>query len=367
MSKRKVGVITFHSANNYGAVLQAWALQKVLQDLGLESGIINYHPDVIDGLYDPMRLSRGIKRSIKRIRIFLRNRKSLVRYDKFQRFLKKNFNLIGDYRTYKELKAAKLDLDAYIVGSDQVWNPSHIGGFNPAYYLNFAEPDKIKLSYAPSIGSDYIGSKYKEDMKKSLNSYTGISIRERSAQAALQELADKPVEVVLDPTLLLEDKDYEAIKVKSHIKEPYILVYSIEKNKQVMALANKVSLALGLPIIQRRPIPGLINQLEPFYTADAGEFLGLIEGAAYVITNSFHGTVFSILYERPFVSMLHSNTGSRTQDLLTELGLESHILHDIVDFDDFSMFKIDEPEKLKERIKDLKKSSMEFLTKNLGV
>ena len=363
----KVGVVTFHSANNYGAVLQTWALQRVLRDLNITTGVINYHPDIIDGLYDPMKLRRGLSRNLLRFKLYLRNRKSLIRYNKFQSFLKKNINLIGDYRTYKELVDAKLNLDAYIVGSDQVWNPTHIGGYDPAYYLEFAENACKKISYAASLGTDYIVSKHKGDMEKALQSFTAISVRERSIQTAISELAHKPVEIVLDPTLLLNKEDYEEIKVKSKYKGPYILVYSIEKNPELIEFANKISVSLGIPILQRRPSKGLINQLEPFYTSDAGEFLGHIEAASYVITNSFHGTVFSILYGKPFVSMLHTDTGKRTEDLLNDLGLSSHILYDIKDFNNFDIFKIDNLEETKDNIMRLRERSMSFLKASLGI
>ena len=362
----KVGVITFHSANNYGAVLQTWALQKVLKNLGTTPGVINYHPDIIDRLYDPMKLKRGFARELLKLRLYIRNRKSIVRYNKFQSFLKTKLNLIGDYRTYEELLKADLNLDAYIVGSDQVWNPTHTGGYDPAYYLEFAKEGSRRISYAASLGTNYIVSKYKEPMQKALKSFTGISVRERSVQGAVSELTGKPVEVVLDPTLLLDKEDYDEIKVKSNYKQPYILIYSIEKNPQLIELANKISVSLGMPVLQRRPMGGLINQLEPFYTSDAGEFLGHIEPAAYVITNSFHGTVFSILYEKPFVSMLHSDTGSRTEDLLEELGLSSHILYDIEDFNSFDIFKFENTEEVKERIMSLREKSMSFLKSSLG-
>ncbi len=363
----KVGVITFHSANNYGATLQTWALQKVLKDYGLDAGVIHYHPDIIDELYDPMQGTSGLGRLGKEFVLSLTNPDSLKRYQKFHTFLARKFNLIGDFKTYEEIKKANLRLDAYITGSDQVWNPAHIGGFDPAYYLDFAEPGSRRISYGASVGSDFIHPKYKEDMRKSLSAYTGISIRESSIKEAVQELTEVPVQVVLDPTMLLVKEDYEEIKVKSPIKEPYILVYMIEKNDQVISLANTISISLGLPVIQRRPTKGLTNQLPPFYTADAGEFLGLVEGASYVITNSFHGTVFSVLYEKPFVSMLHSDTGSRTVDLLTELGLQSHLLYDLEDFRDFSMFKLINREQVKEQIDQMKITSREFLVRSLGL
>lgn len=363
----KVGVITFHSANNYGAVLQTWALQKVLSDYGLDTGVIHYHPDIIDGLYDPMNLKRGMRRQFKKLKLLIKSRNSLIRYNKFQAFIRNRFNLIGNFRTYDELKKAGLNLDAYIVGSDQVWNTDHTGGFDPAYFLNFAEPGKKKIAYAASIGKDYVIPKFKEEYQSSLNSFTGISVREKSVLPAIQELTTNPVVVTLDPTMLLQKEDYEAIKVDSTIKEPYILVYMIEKNKQVIELANKLSTSLGIPIVQRKFIPGFKNSLDSFYTADAGEFLGLIEAAEYVITNSFHGTVFSILYEKPFVSMLHTDTGSRTADLLTELGLQSHILNDCKDFSDMKLFQITHKKRLRMKIDKLRQSSTEFLQKSLDL
>lgn len=363
----KVGIVTFHRANNYGASLQTWALQKVLRDLKVDSGVINYHPEIIDRLYDPMMCRRGLSRQIKRFQQFLRNRDSLKRYNKFIHFLNKNINMIGNFHTYSELEKAKLGLDAYIVGSDQVWNDTHTGGYDPAFFLQFAEQGKKRISYAASIGRDYFNPRFKEQFRQGLLRFDAISVREPSLLGAVKELVDMKVTVVLDPTLLLEREDYEEIKGKSRIKEKYILIYMIEKNDQLMALANRISIALGIPVIQRRPVGSLRNELPPFYTADAGDFLGLMESAEYVITNSFHGTVFSILYERPFVSMLHSDTGSRTADLLKGLDLQSHILYDIKDFRDFGMFQIKNPEKLRSNIREQKKESLQFLKESLGL
>lgn len=363
----KVGVITFHSANNYGAILQTWALQKVLKDYGLDSGVIHYHPDAIDILYDPMKLSKGAKRLLHWLKVSIKYPDRLVKYRKFLRFMQENINLIGDYRTYGELKKANLELDAYIVGSDQVWNIDHTNGYDPAYLLEFAGKNSKKIAYAASVGKDYIPGKVKENFRRALSSFTAISVREESVKEEIETLAEKPVEVVLDPTLLLKKEDYEEIKVKSPIKEPYILVYMMEKNPQVIKLANKLSVALGMPVIQRRPTAGFENELPPFYTQNTGEFIGLIESASYVITNSFHGTVFSIIYERPFISMLHSDTGSRTEDLLKALHLESHLLYDVKEFHDFKKLQIDNPEQLRKRIDELQQGSREFLKKSLGI
>ncbi|MGB8452451.1 MAG: polysaccharide pyruvyl transferase family protein [Anaerocolumna sp.] len=357
----KAGVITFHSAHNFGATLQTWALQKVLKNYKIEASVINYHPSIIDDLYNPLKGKYGMERRIAKYKLRRQNPRSLERYQNYTGFIKKNFNLLGDYMTYEELEAAKLDLDAYIVGSDQVWNSEHIGGFDPAYFLDFVKPGPLKFSYAASIGRDYILPVYHEQIRNSLKSFTSISVREKSAKKPVKALTKKRVDVVLDPTLLLAREEYNEIKTVPNIKGKYIFVYMMEHNPEVVAFANKVSTATGLPIVQRRPNKIFKNEIASCYTSAPGDFLGLIENAEYVITNSFHGTVFSIVYETPFISMLHSNTGSRTVDLLKALNMESHLLYHAVDFEDFSKFQIQDPEKLRKRILEFRQFSLLFL------
>lgn len=359
----KVGVVTFHNAHNYGASLQAWALQRVLKNLGTEPGIIHYHPESIDRLYVPPK-QNTLKKKLKYIlKEKYRNRvkDQVYKYHKYNKFIRENFNLIGDFTEYDELKKANLNLDAYITGSDQVWNSDHTNGFDPAYMLDFAEEGKLKISYAASVGREYILPQYREQFKESLKTYTSISVREASARPAITALTDKPVSVVLDPTLLLDRKDYEDLKVPGKIKERYILVYMMEANKDLIRFANKLSVATGIPIIQRKPLGIFRNELASYYTDEAGEFLGEIENAEYVLTNSFHATVFSLIYEKPFISMLHTSTGARTRDLLKTVGLESHILYDPSEFHDMKQFEIKDKEQLRGRIKELQKDSYEFL------
>lgn len=362
----KVGVITFHSAYNFGASLQTWALQKVLRNYGLESSVIHYHPAIIDDLYDPIKQT-GIKRPFKIIKLRMTKKKSLKRHYNYQNFVKKNFNLIGDFKTYEELSQANLALDAYITGSDQVWNSQHIDGFDPAYYLDFVQGDAMKVSYAASIGRNYILPRYREQVIQSLSGFNAISVREESAMPVIQALTDKAVEVVLDPTLLLKRADYEEIKVKQDIGEKYIFVYMMEDNRDVVTFANRISRLTGYPIIQRRPNKRFKNEIESCFTKTPGDFLGLIEGAELVITNSFHGTVFSIIYEKSFLSMLHSDTGSRTIDLLESLKLSSHIVYDINEFSDMDQAKLVEADRVRRSIAAQRIHSLNFLESALGI
>ncbi len=359
----KAGVITFHSAHNYGASLQTWALQQALKKLDVEPCVIHYHPEIIDRLYRAPKQDTFAKkrRYLLKKRYRATVRQQWEKYEKYQTFLKEHLNLLGDFTDYEQLKAATLGLDVYITGSDQVWNSDHIGGYDPAYFLNFAERGKRKVSYAASVGRDYIYAQYRKDVEESLKDFTAISVREESTRPAIEALAKRPVCVTVDPTLLLKKEDYEQLRKPVKRQGKYILVYMMEKNSALISFANRISVSLGIPVIQRRRQKIFKNELYNFASDTPDEFLSEIEGAEFVLTNSFHGTVFSIIYEKPFVSMLHTSTGTRTSDLLKTLGLEDHILYQTSQFQEFSQLLIKDKEALRKRVAQLQKESYQFL------
>jgi len=363
----RVGVITFHNAHNFGATLQALALQRVLKNLGCRPCIIHYHPNAIDNLYVPVP-ERGIKGVYKRIRLPFRKRARarLAKYRKYSSYIRNNFILLGDYKKSGEVTQEGLNLDAYITGSDQVWNPFHLGGYDPVYTLEFVK-DARKIAYAASAGKVRIDEAYRDDFRRSLPRFDSISVREMSLRTEIEELSGLKVSITLDPTLLLDREEYEAYKVPTHFGEKYILVYMMEKNKKMVGLVNKISRITGYPVVQRK-LPGVFkNECGSFYNHDPGEFLGDVEGAEFILTNSFHGTVFAIIYEKPFLSMLHSGTGSRIIDLLTELGLESHIIYDPDTFTELDRMEIKDIHKVKERIGELRQDSISFLKTSLFI
>lgn len=360
----KTGILTFHSAYNFGASLQAWALQTTLEKLGAQPYIINYRPAIIDNLYNPLANKTGLKKS--RLLRRMINPEQMQRVTKYEGFIQNELHLIGEAHSYEELQNENFALDACIVGSDQVWNVQHTGG-DSAYFLDFFGGNVKKISYAASIGTDYILPSYYEEFRMGLQKFDHISVRESSAVPVLGDLTDKPIQVVLDPTLLLDVEEYEKIKNKVHYDEKYILVYMMEYNPKVVELANYASRLLGIPVVQRRPKKIFMNELKSCYTYTPGEFLSCVEQAEMVITNSFHGTVFSILYGKPFVSMLHTDTGSRTVDLLQTLGLESHLLIDsdkraFIDKMNFSNKK-----EVHEKINVNRKKSLDFLKSSLAL
>jgi hypothetical protein len=361
----KTGIVTFHSAHNYGASLQTWALQKTLQNMGKNPTVINYRPAVIDRLYHPLYSYKGLKKQVLKAAKTLTGNRSLKRSRKYDAFIAKNFNLLGEFHTYEELKNADIQLDACIVGSDQVWNIQHTGGYDPAYMLEFLKSGTRKISYAASVGTEYLLPDCQKKFKEALKDFSYISVREESARPLIQNLTDLPVRTVLDPTLLLDKEEYEKLRVSVPHKEKYILVYMMEKNADVIEYANYVSRLMGLPIVQRRPVRMFKNELDPCYVATPDEFLDYVKEAECVITNSFHGTVFSIIYNKPFLSMLHSDTGSRTKDLLKLLELESHLLGAGDRRPDFRRFQIRNRERTQKLIEQYRKESLDFLEKAL--
>lgn len=368
----KAAVVTFHNAMNYGATLQTWALQKAIKNLGADPCVINYHTDAIDRLYLPAKADTFEKKKKKLFDAEYRNnlKDQELKYDKYHAFLNKHLDIVGDYTSYEALATdAKNELsgiDAFITGSDQVWNTDHTGGYDGAYTLDFVKSGK-KISYAASIGRDFFLPQYSEQFSNALKSFDAISVRENEGVAAVGGVCDKRAEVVLDPTLLLKAKDYDEIYTEKKRPYRYILVYMMETNKSFISLANSLSSTTGLPIIQRRQKHFFKNEIDSFYTDTPGEFLSEIKNAEMVLTNSFHGTVFSIMYRKPFISMLHTQTGSRVVDLLTGLGLDEHIIYRQSDFATMDQLKIKDEAALSARIDELSGKSREFLKKSLGV
>ncbi|MBQ9341877.1 MAG: polysaccharide pyruvyl transferase family protein [Lachnospiraceae bacterium] len=363
----KVGVVTFHRAYNYGAVLQTWALQKALKNIGVTPFVINYHIPSMDRLYDPIRKKNPILRGLKTIKVYLTKPYHLRRRKVYRAFFAKNYDMYGDFVSADDMK--NLPFDAVITGSDQVFNTSHTGGVDPAFFLTFVHKPVRKISYAASLGGDTFKAEEEDKIAEALKTFDYLSVRERGAVFAVSALSGKDVSIVPDPTLLLSKEDYEELKEPCKLKGTrdghYILVYMMERNEELIKLANKISHDTGLPIAQRSYEKIFDNETELLYEHGPDEFLSVIENADYVITNSFHGTVFSLIYEKPFLSMLHSETGLRVTDLLKEVGLTDHILYNTSEYKGIEQFNINNTESLAKRKSELKKSGIDFLKKAL--
>lgn len=328
----KIAILTFHSAYNYGAVLQAYALQEYCnKNLG-DTQILDYHNSDIDKSYSKpcfKDLVHNPKRFFFRwIQSTLFKKKNLC----IDHFRKEYLRLTRRYNL-NNIKMANCESDIFITGSDQVWNHLIIGR-DTTFFLDFTEPQKKTCSYAASIGVDNIPEEFAWLYKNAITHIQTISVREKTGVQALASIGVNDVEVMPDPTLLLAKEQWESLAVNPNVKGKYILVYKITKADKLLKFAKMLSKRTGLPVIY---IPndlksGIIGKLK--LNVGPMEWLGYIKNAEYVVTNSFHGSVFSILFGRKFFSEVSEKVNpstSRLLNLLSLFGLEDRIISRFTD------------------------------------
>ena len=341
---KKVGIITIHNSPNYGACLQSYALYRYIQQQGNDVEIIDLHRPVAYEDYIPSKkyvCSRPVKRSL--LSKIKGNGKSLIgikpkspslysplaikKFEEFNSVIK----LSQPYRSIEELYANPPLYDLYISGSDQLWNPTQAYCLEP-YFLTFVPKGQgKKISYATSVGITDLRDNEKKDFAKWLNLYDDISVREYQAQSLLQGLlADKKVNQVADPTFLLDPKEWKNMAVKPK-QSMYILMFTLQHRPEILEYCLLLSKQSGLPLIELGQVQPEV--LDGSYTAvkDAGpkEFLGYIENAELVITDSFHCTVFSLIMgANNFYTYIAptNQRGSRIIDLLNTYQTIEHLL-----------------------------------------
>lgn len=314
----KTSTITFHSAYNYGSMLQAFALQKTIQSIGFENDIINFRTDRQREMYNYKTCTGSLIKKIiyKLLSIPFRNalkKKSFL----FEKFLKEELQLTKEYKTFESLLKADLQYDCYITGSDQVWNTSAFD-FDNSYFLSFVK-NKKKIAYAVSVGPNVSSICIDSNIKKAISSFSHISVREIETQHIIENLINKNISLVLDPTLLLTAADWiKYNKVQNSIPDgDYILLYTPYLRAEVLESAAKIGQTHGLKIINtvffpRQPMhKGIINQFE----TGPWEFLKLLQYCKCVISGSYHAIVFSMIFHKPFISIGGDND-SRIKTLL---------------------------------------------------
>lgn len=331
--KKNIYITTFQNAYNYGAVLQCYALQETIKKYEKNVQVINYDNNEISDFYKVFfrpRTNNLFKKYFKSTLSALYYYKRLKNRNKsFESFISENINLtkLMKYEEIINMKLSKNDL--LITGSDQVWNTNLTNGFDDIYFLNFSEVQK--MSYAASIGRNKINSKDIEKIKDTLNKYKYISVREETGKKLLNEIIDKNIDVVLDPTLLLNKEDWEKhLSNKRIISKDYIFVYM--PNPECIKIAKNIAKKENLKIvnISKKTLFGTreINKFD----ANPFDFIELLRDAKYIVTSSFHATVFSILFEKKFFVVPPQGVSSRITDLLNKIGLIDRCLNDYNDF-----------------------------------
>ncbi len=354
----KVNVINFHHVLNYGAVIQGYALCKFLNDNGHEAKLIDYRPFYF--LSQTYRPSLGVRKSIKKVKMNFN----------FYDFRKNYFNLTEKvfYNSDALQKYFKGSQDAFVCGSDQVWNAKITNNrIDSAYFLEFVPESARKISYAASIGHTKFSRKDKEHIQSNLLSYHSLSVREDFAKSEVVDITDGKCipDLVIDPTLILED--YSEILDTSLVpKEDYMVVYSTENHDDFREYVSIVSRKLNIKVLNLGHYPLDIPSTDLTYIHPS-KWLGVFSKASYVCTNSFHGTAFSIIFQRNFTvfgRQTMKDLNRRQLTLMKSINLEHRFLHCIGDFNDDHLNEIDYSQ-VDEGLTKIRKFSRQFLLNSL--
>ena len=334
MKKKKVELITLQRVPNYGSVLQAYATQKILESLSYEVEIINYFPErmtikaMLRRIKDKnKKLNNSIlMRTIARVIIIP---SYIKRFSSFKKFYKNLNQTKKEYHSNEEIKKDLPVADIYCTGSDQVWNSEWNEGVDKALFLDFAPDNKKKVAISASFGKKSLNDDEIIITKELLSKYSNISLREKSGVDILKQLKIDNSINILDPTLLLNKQEWEIVASKKFTNEKYILVYNLNRNSKIDRYAENLSKETGLKIKY------LSYQIHEFYkkgkmycNPKVEDFLSLIKNAEYVITDSFHGTAFSLNFEKEFVIVYPEKYSTRIQSILELLDLKDRVAKD---------------------------------------
>lgn len=321
----RVAMVTMNAEHNYGAALQAYALQEVIRGLGHDPAFV-----------DQRLLVHSIAPSSSRPRdAFLRLQQLIHHADlkqgrcAFDSFVNDYQRLTSErYASYSALAAAPPDADVYLTGSDQVWNTLN---YQPINFLEFAPEGERRISYAASLGVDFIAEDHEIRVQQALSQFDAISVREKSAVRLLAPLVSQPVHVHVDPVLLLSMDEWRMIsKPVDVLNEPYILVYVLYRPEWLNAWLKRLHRETGMSIVLV-DVHAWRNIYRNRMIRSAGprEFLWLFDNASTVVTSSFHGTAFSVVFEKDFYALPNPSAPSRIRSLLSLVGLERREVNEI--------------------------------------
>lgn len=347
---KKVGIVTFYDAKNYGAFLQCFATQKALSKK-FDASIINYSNKEIRKSYSIIK-PNNIKKTIKSL-LFLRKN------------LKRNRNFKDAIKNHLILTSLSDNYDVVIAGSDQIWNIELTGGYDEVFSLELFENAK-KISYASSIGKESLITGNKEIYTKILSGLDNISVREESTKELLSELTNKNIKVNLDPTLLLTKEEWEKYTLKNTINSKYIFSYFVAVTQDNYDALKYFSDKLNMPVLSYSENPKEKNILKNCYSDGPFEFITNIKNANYIFTSSFHGVVFSILFNKQFICMIPKEKANRIINLLDKLNLSDRIIKNIDDLEKFDYNKKIDYSQVNKSLNKLREESIEWINEAIG-
>lgn len=327
--RKKVGIVSIFRTGNYGGTLQAYALMKAINDNGYgDAEIINYCCDAIKGKIDFRYLKKtGVVRTTAAIidKIIY-----LPRMKKVNKFI--NSYVSGEEMKKEHLTALNNKYDIFLTGSDQLWNPDIQQG-DYYYLLDFITENDKKRSYASSFGKKILPEQYKEKYKQLLSEYEVITVREKAGEEIVYDLLGTRPKVVLDPTLLLTSKQWKQILPKKIRSENYIFTYRLTYSDLLTHVVKKVQKKLDEPVMAAPFLLGYCPRSKSYLALSSLEWVRGIYDSNYVVTDSFHGVVFAIIFSKQFYYVVTTSTVkerlSRLETLLENLGIKNRVIESV--------------------------------------
>ena len=330
----KIKTITCHDVYNVGASLQAYALAEYLRQQGHDVEIIHYKPDYLSNHYSlwgvgNSRYNRPFLRELYLLaklpgRLKARYGKRKKAFDAFTRELLPVTE--KRYASNEELKKEPPEADVYFAGSDQIWNTFFSNGKDPAFYLDFVPENKIKASYAASFATESLPEEWKGQIKEWLSELDYISVRESSGVEICREMGLAEAVQVLDPVFLISDGDWQRIEKPLHLAEPYLLIYDFDRNPEIKKYVKRIAKKNNWKIYSVLSC----DYADRCFTQEGpAAFLSLIRNAEFVVSNSFHATAFSLIFQKQFV-VFNRNEGinTRMRDLAQLAGIQERLISD---------------------------------------
>ena len=369
MNNKKVGIITVHRNVNYGANLQAFASCKFINNAGYNAEIIDYYPPEIDKdnyLFSWLKLSydhgksKSVLHNLKLITaLALSAPEKNKRLKSFYSFRKNHCRLSPEYTSFEEIQNG--NYTDVVCGSDQVWNPDITDGIRSLYFGDVNGATN-KISYAASLGRASYNESEEKKVAELIRKMDYVSVREEKSIDYIKNISGKDVVGVCDPVFLLPEEEYEKIAKPLKAKKPYLLVYSVINNQDMLRSAKKYAEQNGLTLVEICPNKKRSENHIQFTEKSPEEFLGAIKNAEIVVTNSFHGTAFSLIFQKEFYVFDNKARGSRITNILNKAGLEGRIVEDEIE----EALPIDY-EIVNEKLNDYIEPSKHFLLSALSV
>lgn len=378
---KKVALITYPKIQDgKGRFLQAYALYTAICELGYDVSLINYMPSTFFRkpsyakilkkiLVDPKSRAAYFQAGKNKAFALLQKASKNESAQKYSEFIRAQMGVnLAHVVSRKELDNLKKEYDVFVCGSDQIWNPYFSCGKDPVYFLQFA-PQAKRIAYAASVGTACVDEKELARMKSWIEQIPYRSVREASTQEQLLKKAGIEVEQVMDPTFLMSRTWWLKLANELPRKKPYVLTFLFDNNPKPRKAAKEIAKKLNCEVVS---IPETLEDLLWNAKKETGigpqEFVSLFRNAAYVCTQSFHGTVLSLIYNKPFLVFDRSEAGQvdglilRIENLLKTVGLESRIVRGD---ETFPEEKIDF-EKVNGILERKQESSRNFLKQSLG-